>query len=91
MQIIGRITWRGDVQGYQSKTGEARSVLKFRLTAGSDNIVVTAFTEQIGALTAIQNNVLVAADVTVAAREWQTQTGTVQHATEVTLNRISPL
>lgn len=91
MQIFGRITWKGEAQNYQTRNGETRTLMRVRLTAGSDNMVLTAFSEQIGPLASLTADRLVVADVSFASREWQASNGTTQHSTEVMLNRIAPL
>ena len=91
MTIIGRITWKGEVTSYTSRNGEQKTLLKIRLTSGHDSCIATCFADAIASITALQSNQIVVADVTLCAREWQTQTGEVQRSTDVMLNRICPL
>lgn len=91
MIITGRITARGEELSYQTRNGETKSLIKFRLTAGPDNIFITAFAELVPTLKAFTANQLVVADMSLTVREWQNTTGGTQWSNEAMLNRIAPL
>lgn len=91
MTITGRITWRSEVENYQTRSGEYMTIQRVRITSGADNIVATAFKDTVAMLANINEHMLVSAEVRFAAREWKTADGTVRHNTEASINVIAPL
>lgn len=91
MTIIGRITWRSEAEKFQARNGEYMTLQRIRLTSGADNIIVTAFKDQVAMLTSINENMLVVADVRFQAREWKQADGTARQNTEASLSCITPL
>lgn len=91
MTITGRISWRSEVENYQTRSGEYITIQRVRLTAGADNIIATAFKDTVAMLANINEHMLVSVDVRFSAREWTATDGKERHNTEATINVITPL